>query len=82
MKGAKLILVIFVVKFSEGNLKSRKCLFVREVQFMAYSFFTDCKGNDFLFRGIMYEFVNFIWQFLLWIFLFLNLFFWFVIIQL
>ena len=32
-KGAQSMLVIFVLKFSKGNLKSRKCLFAREVQF-------------------------------------------------
>ena len=53
-KGDQLMLVIFVLKFSEGNLKGRKCLLAWEVQFKAYSFFTDCKENDFLLRGIMY----------------------------
>ena len=32
-KGAQSMLVIFVLKFSKGNLKSRNCLFAREVQF-------------------------------------------------
>ena len=53
-KGDQLMLVIFVLKFSEGNLKGRKCLLAWGVQFKAYSFFTDCKENDFLLRGIMY----------------------------
>ena len=53
-KGDQLMLVIFVLKFSEGNLNGRKCLLAWEVQFKAYSFFTDCKENDFLLRGIMY----------------------------
>ena len=53
-KGDQLMLVIFVLKFSEENLNGRKCLLAWEVQFKAYSFFTDCKENDFLLRGIMY----------------------------
>ena len=52
-KGAQLMLVIFFSGFSEENLKSRKCLFAQEVQFKAYSFFTDCIRNDFWWRGIM-----------------------------
>ena len=52
-KGAQLMLAIFVLKFSERNLKSRKCLFAREVQLKAWNFFIDCKGKDFLLRGIM-----------------------------
>ena len=51
-KGAQLMLVVFVLKFSEGNLKSRKRLFAREVQFKAQRFYTDCKENDFLLRGL------------------------------
>ena len=52
-KGAQLMLVIFFSGFSEENLKSQKCLFAQEVQFKAYSFFTDCIRNDFWWRGIM-----------------------------
>ena len=59
-KGAQLMLVIFVLKFSEGNLKSRECLFARELQFKVYSFFINCKENDFLLRGIIHQFNNFI----------------------
>ena len=59
-KGAQLMLVIFVLKFSERNLKSRKCLIAQEVQFKAYSFFNGDKGDNFLLRGIMYLYDNFI----------------------
>ena len=53
-KGDQLMLVIFVLKFSEGNLKGRKCLLAWEVQLKTYSFFTDCKESDFFWREIMY----------------------------
>ena len=51
-KGAQLMLVIFVLKFSERNLKSWKCLISQEVQFKAYSFFIGEKGDNFSLRGL------------------------------